>query len=192
MSDNSMKTGIPAKIEITRNFDHLQIVWKWLGLKFYVITPFAILLDVSLLFWSVLAFLFYDHLITLLFLSLHAAASLGVTYYTLAGYLNKTVIDVDVNFLTIKHVPLPFGNHKKIPSKALEQLYCTKRGYPQAGKNFYPTCDVYAITNEPLTIQLLSDMDGVEQALFVEHEIEKFLNIEDRPVKGALNSTTLY
>lgn len=192
MSDNFTDKGIPAKMEITRNVDHLQIVWKWLGLRFYLLTPFAIILDVSLLFWIILAFLLDDPLITLLFLSLHAAASIGMTYYTLAGYLNRTVIDVDVNFLTIKHVPLLFRNHKKIPSHSLEQLYCTKRGYPQAGKDFYPTCDIYAITNEPLTVQLLSDMDGIEQALFVEHEIEKFLNIEDRPVKGALNSTTLY
>ncbi len=187
MSDNSMRTGIPAKIEITRNFDHLQIVWKWLGLKYYLLTPFAIVWDLSLLCSGALTFLFRDLLVIMLVvLFLQAATGIWLTYYVLAGYLNKTVIDVDANFLTIKHVPLPFRNPKKIPSKALEQLYCTKRGYPQAGKDFYPTCDIYAITNEPLTIQLLSDMDGIEQALFVEREIEKFLSIEDRPVKGAI------
>ncbi len=187
MSDNFTKVGIPAKIEITRNFDRLQIVRKWLGFKFYLFTPFAIAWDAFLLFWGVLTFLFHDHLvIMLLILLLLMVSGIWLTYYLLTGYLNKTVIDVDVDFLTIKHGPLPSGGNKKISSKTLKQLYCTRREYFEPRLNPYATCDLRAITDDQRNIMLIEELDNSEQALFIEREIEKFLNIEDRPVKGAI------
>lgn len=184
MSDNLVKTGLPAKIEITRSFDRLQIVRKWLGLQYYLLTPFTIAWDASLLFWG-LIFLFPGPLFLWLFLLVHVAAGIGITYYTLTGYVNKTVIDVDVNFLTIKHGPLPMGSNKKISSRALRQLYCTRREYFSPLLNDYATCDVHAITDDPKNIKLLDDLSR-EQALFIEREVEKFLNIEDRRVKGEI------
>ncbi|MCA9534805.1 MAG: hypothetical protein KC593_14035 [Myxococcales bacterium] len=48
---------------------------------------------------------------TLLFMSLHIAAGVGMTYTTLAGALNRTRVEVDGSTLRVRHGPIPWrGN----------------------------------------------------------------------------------
>jgi hypothetical protein len=120
-----------------------------------------------------------------LFPLVHVAVGMGLTYYVLTGYFNKTRIDVDLNAITIRHEPLPFWGNKKVSSKKIVQLYC-KKDDALGARNGYRAFAVHAITSERRNIKLLSGLDNSEQALFIEQEIEKFLNIEDKRVKGEI------
>jgi hypothetical protein len=186
-----MEIGVPEKIDINKNFQHLRIVRKWFGLKFIFFTLFVLVWDAFLINWYVMAFSStfrgaFDYMI-FLFPLLHVSFGVGMTYYVLAGYLNKTIIDVDFNSLTIRHGPLPFWGNKRISSKMIIQLFC-KNDFSIWNRNMWNRNDitVHAITSEQRNIKLLSGLDNSDQALFIEQEIEKFLNIEDRPVKGEI------
>lgn len=48
------------------------------------------------------------------------------------------------------------------------------------------TYEIHAITHSGRTIKPVSGLESSEQALFIEQEIEKHLNIKDTPVKGEL------
>jgi hypothetical protein len=189
MSHEFTEIGIPDHIQVDKEFQHLRIVRKWFGFKFVFLTLFVIVWDAFLINWYSNGFSssFQDgfELMFVLFPLVHVAVGLGLTYYVLAGYLNKTFIDVDFTSLSIKHAPLPFWGNKTVSSKTIRQLYCKRDDFPNH-RNSYRTFAIHAITSERRNIKLLSGLDTSEQALFIEQEIEKFLNIEDKPVKGEI------
>ena len=189
MSSKFTEIGIPDKIQIDKSFQHLHIERKWFGFKFIFLTLFVVVWDAFLVNWYARAFSFsfqeVGDLMFVLFPLLHVAVGIGLTYYVFAGYLNKTVIEVDFHSITIKHTPVPFWGNKKVSSKTIRQLYCKRDDFPN-NRNSYRAFAVHAITSERRNIKLLSGLDTSEQALFIEQEIEKFLNIEDKPVKGEI------
>jgi hypothetical protein len=66
----------------------------------------------------------------------------------------------------------------------LKQLYAKEDGYSRSG---YPiSYAVHALTDEQRNIKLLAGLDTSEQALFIEQEIERVLNLRDQPVKGEI------
>ena len=181
--------GIPDGIKIDKNFQGLSITRKWFGLKFILLTLFVVIWDAFLINWYAMAlsssFQSAFDVMFIVFPLLHVALGMGLSYYVLAGYLNKTMIDVDFNSITIRHGPIPFWGNQKVPSKTITQLYCKREDYFGSYRSF-GTFAVHAITSERRNIKLLAGLDSSEQALFIEQEIEKFLSIEDKPVKGEI------
>jgi len=181
--------GIPDSIKIDKNFQGLRITRKWFGFKFVLLTLFVVIWDAFLVNWYAMAFSssFQDtfSVMFILFPLFHVALGMGLSYYVLAGYFNKTIIDVDFNSITVRHGPIPFWGNQKISSKTITQLYCKRDEYFGSYRG-YSTFAVHAITSEQRNIKLLTGFDNSEQALFIEQEIEKLLNIEDKPVKGEI------
>jgi hypothetical protein len=189
MSDEFMQIGLPPNITVANEFGHLRIVRKWFSYKYIFLTVFAIFWCGFLLFWygSILSFPRIEVpavIAALLFPLLHVAVGIGLAYYTLAGYLNKTVIEVGFDSLTIKHGPLLTWGNRKISPRELKQLYVKEDGYSRGGQ--VTSYAVHAIMSDQKNIKLLEGLDTSEQALFIEQEIEKFVRIEDRPVKGEI------
>lgn len=189
MTNEYSDIGIPGNIHVDRNVHHLRITRKWFGFKFIFFTLFVLVWDAFLINWYSMAFSsniqdMFD-LMFFLFPLLHVAVGIGLTYYVLTGYLNNTFIDIDYDWITVRHGPLPFFGNKKISSKTAVQLYCKSDDLLGAHNN-YRTFAVYVITRDRRNIKLLSGLDNTEQALFIEQEIENFLNIEDKPVKGEI------
>jgi hypothetical protein len=189
MAGEFVDIGIPDKIWVKKNSHHLRIVKKWFGFKFIYLTLLVIIMGAFLINWYAMFFSFgfqdtFDlifFLLPLLFIIL----GIGLTYYVLTGYTNKTQVDVDFNSITIRHGPLPFWGNKKVSSKTIKQLYCKKEVFFDS-RYRYISFAVHAITNDRRNIKLLSGLDNSEQALFIEQEIERFLNIKDQPVKGEI------
>jgi hypothetical protein len=193
MSNEFMQIGLPANIKVTNEFGHLRIVWRWFHIKYIFMTLVVIILDGCLLtlYATPVRDLLSGNLDLniipmLLLLLLHGTVCIGVTYFMLAGYVNRTVIDVDFDRLTVKSGPLPVWGNKKIPSRTLRQLYVKGNTYSDMGTIM--TYAVRAITDDQRNIKLLGGLDSTEQALFIEQEIEKFLHIEDKPIKGQVDN----
>ena len=176
----------PDKIKVSKDFQHLRIVKKWFGLKFIFLTLFVIIWDAFLINWYSIQFSrslesIFD-LLFILFPLFHLLVGVILTYYVLAGYLNKTFIDVDFNSITVRHEPLPFWGNKKVSTKTIKRLYYEWDdffGIPDNRRSGYHFFAVYAITNEKRIIKLVRGLDNNEQALFVKQEIGKFLNIDE-------------
>lgn len=115
----------------------------------------------------------------------HLAAGIGLTYSTLCGFVNRTVLEVTPEELSVWFEPLPWLGEKTIPVSHLKQLYCVEK--PQRSES--GTSHQYklmAVTQDGRQMELLSNLDAPDIALFFEQQIEDWLKIPDRPVVGEL------
>ena len=85
--------------------------------------------------------------------------------------------------MSIWFEPLPWLGEKRIQTAELKQLYCKEK--LQRGKNSVSyTYQLYAVTRDNQQLQLLSNLDTPDIALFLEQQLEAWLKIEDKPVFG--------
>ena len=174
--------GKPRNFEIERSADGLTIVRKWF-------TPTIIFLSFFCLFWNgFMAVWFYIALTKkiyamALFGSLHGAVGLGLLYTVVAGFLNKTYIRIAYDSLSVKHRPLPSFGQRNMKRQDIKQLYSKEIAqYHKHGCSH--SYSVQAITRTGDVVALVSGLSTSEEALFLEQEIEKYLGIEDEPVRG--------
>ncbi|MBN1935440.1 MAG: hypothetical protein JW934_12300 [Anaerolineae bacterium] len=180
-----MDLGLPNGMEMFNNGDSFAITRRWFSLSTIFLTVFAV-------FWDGFLACFYIMLATpntnpsvFLFPLIHVAIGVGLTYYALAGYINKTHIYVDHSTISIRHAPLPSFGNKTIDASDIKQVY-VKRHVSHSRRGTSVTFQVCALTHSEKNLKLLSGLSSDEQALFVEQEIEKFLRIENVPVRGEM------
>ena len=71
-----------------------------------------------------------------------------------------------------------------MPADQIQQLYCTAK--TSSSRNGTSTAyELHALTSGGEDRKLLK-VDELEQALFIEQEVEKFLGIADVPVRGEI------
>ena len=124
-------------------------------------------------------------ILSLLPMALHLAVGLGLMYFVLSKFINKTDIYVTEQDITITSTPLknPFTKDIVIPTKNITQLYVTR--YVSSTTNGVPNYAyaLYAIADGNRRIPLIKGMNK-ETQLYLEQEIENFLDIDDEKVQG--------
>lgn len=177
------KVPIPVRFEVVPGPGALTIVWTWRSPKFYALLGFA-------LFWDLFVMAWIGGVISAgagvmgLFGLLHAAVGAGLTYYCLGGLLNRTTIAVGQGYLNIRSAPLPYlRKNLELPSRELKQLYCEEREHHGKNGTTYSYA-VNAVLRDGRKQPLLVGLDELGQALYLEQQIEKVLNIQDEPVAG--------
>jgi hypothetical protein len=110
----------------------------------------------------------------------HAAVGLLLVYATLAGLLNRTVITVTSERLTVWHGPVPWWGNRKLPLDELERLSCHKDTAPESQGGTY-VYGVKVLTKGAGEVDFITDLDSA-QALFVKQEVERWLRSHRRGV----------
>lgn len=182
--EKKIELGLPDKLEIFHRGSSMEIVRKWFGWQIVFMTVFA-------MFWDGFLFIWYSKVgdseepMAMYFPLLHIAAGIGLTYYVVAGWLNRTYIRVSCGKIAVRHGPIPWVGNKELEVSNLKQLYA-KEELSRSGRGTTATYEVHAITHNGRNIKLVSGLETSEQALYIEQEIEKCLGIEDIPVKGEI------
>ncbi len=180
--------AMPSRFRIERGSGRLAVRWRWFQWSDLFLLFFAIAWDSFLIGWYSMTTVMGDapgpvKLIMLLFPLAHVAVGVGVTYRALAGLLNTTTVQVVDRTLSVRHFPLPWWPAPTIPVDSLEQLYVSKK--VKHGKNTATvTYELRAVTREHNGRLLLGGLQSLDQALWLEQEIELLLGIRDRPVAG--------
>lgn len=157
--------------------EDLVITRRWFSVKFIGLIFFCIAWDSFLVFWYFRAGA-GGSLMMILFPIAHVAVGVGLTYFTLAGLVNRTVVRVTAETLSIKHRPLPWRGVDPIPVRSLQQLYCEQKIH--SGKNASSTSyNLNAVLNGGKKLTLLSRLESADQALFMEQLIEERLGLVD-------------
>lgn len=178
----------PKNIVIDKEGDDLLIYQKWFSFKYIPLAFFCIAWDSFLIFWYTTALLTKGPWIMFVFPIAHLAVGVGLTYITLAGFLNKTYIYIHESTMLIRHGPLPWPGNRELSTNELEQLFSQEE--VNTGKNGSTyTYQLSAILKNNEKIKLLSNLESPETALFIEQEIESWLKIKDRPVPGEIART---
>lgn len=180
-----MDLGLPEGMDMVNNLDSLEITRRWFSWKIIAMTLFAVVWDGFLVFWYSMATQ-SGSAIMLLFPLVHVAVGMGLTYYVLAGYMNKTRIYVDQMQIVIRHGPLPWFGNRTVDAGEVKQIYVKEHVSRSRRGGATVTFAVHMLTHGQRNVKLLSGLPNSEQALFIEQEIEKFLRIQDVPVRGQL------
>lgn len=176
--------GKPRNFTLTRSNDGLLITRRWFTLGVIPLTFFCLFWNGFMIVWFSIAFTKKIYIMAL-FGSLHGAVGLGMLYAVLAGYFNKTCIRIARDSLQVTHQPFPWPGRKMFKRGDLRQLYSKDvTRYGEHGPS--STYSVQVMTKTGKTIELISGLLSSEEALFIEQEVEKYLRIEDEPVRGEI------
>jgi len=177
---------LEKKLRFYEDQDFMAIEFKWFSPIAYFYLFFTIAWNTFLVFWYSMALgAGAFSILFLLFPLIHVAVGLGLIYFTTCQFLNKTNIIIDDNYLTIRHSPVPWwrGN-VEIPTENINQLY-VKEDKSQSKNGTTYSYSLRAKLNDNTDKEILA-VTGVEdtQMLEIEENLERFMGINDRPVKG--------
>ncbi len=189
--------GAPAKpveIEMPRGLavdewgSELTIVRRWFTPALFFLVFFCCIWDGFLIVWYSIALSSMPGdmaWLALLFPLLHVAVGVGLTYYTICGFVNRTTVHVASGELRVSHRPLPWPGARRIAVLDLDQLFCSE--HISRGKNGTSvTYRLNALLRDGSKVSLLSSIEEPLQVLFLEQKIENFLQIADRYVPGEM------
>ncbi|HEX7901634.1 MAG TPA: hypothetical protein VF950_28000 [Planctomycetota bacterium] len=117
------------------------------------------------------------------FLTPFILIGLGTGYAAIALLLNKTTIKVEGTELKVSHGPMRWPGAKTLDAARIDQLYCAEYvAYTQNNRPQY-RMKIHALMLDGSKVDLISGIDEINQALYLEQILEKHLGIEDRPVR---------
>ena len=111
----------------------------------------------------------------------HAIGGLCFAYATLCRCVNRTRIHVASNEISVQHGPLPWLGNCRIVLHQLKQLFCIERKHPRKGQPRL-TYEVLAWQADDNYETVLSGLEDLHQALFIERQIEEFLGLVEEHV----------
>lgn len=175
---------LPSGMQTLHDRDAFIIRRNWFSPMAFFLVFFCIFWNGFMIFWMYTT-LTKGIWIMAAFGSIHALIGLGMLYFTIASFINKTDISVDPNYLSVRHYPLPWIGSKKIRVHEISQLYCKK--HVTHSKNGTRTSyRVYVITQNNREQKLVSGLNSPNQAQYIEQEIEVILGLENQTVTGEL------
>jgi hypothetical protein len=159
-----------------------RVSWRWFKWDYVGLLLFCVFWDGFLVFWYTLAFTQGGPLLMKLFPILHVAVGVSLTYTVLAGFLNRTRIEVSpAGELTVRHFPLPWARNRSIPAGQIEQLFCEESSWRNNNRR---TFHLSAALVGGRKVCLVSSFNDPGEAKFLEQQIERQLRIKPRPVVG--------
>ena len=173
------------KLDIYEDQNRLEITLKWFSPKAYFLLFFSMAWCGFLVFWYTMAIGGGAPLVFTLFPLIHVAVGVYLVYYTACLFFNQTFVDINDNYLTVTHKPIPWwrGN-KDIGIGEIEQLYVKENKSSSKNGTSY-SYELRAKMRDKSDKSILA-VDGLEsqQLLQIEDYLERFIGITDRPVKG--------
>ena len=169
----------------------LKITWRWVAPHFLFLIFFCVFWDGFLVFWYGIAFTAGSGtggviLPMVLFPLIHVAVGLGLSYYTICGFVNSTVVEAGNGRLTIRHGPLPWRGNYDLDVGSLDQLYSEERIHRGKHGSIRRTYEVCAVDRDGVSKTLLRGLQRPAEALWIEQRLEGHLGIADRAVGGEL------
>jgi hypothetical protein len=175
----------PPDVKIEEGVQDLRLTQRWFSLKYIPMAFFCIAWDSFLIFWYAIALTQGGPWIMAVFPIAHVAVGIGLTYYTIAGFINRTRILVSRRIVAIAHGPLPWTGKVRLDAHDIAQLYCQEEANRNKNGTYY-RYQLSALLRDGRKIKLLSNLNKPDTALFIEQRIEKWLKIEDHPVEGEM------
>jgi hypothetical protein len=180
----------PACVQIGGDGSTCWLRWRWSAPHLLHNVLFCVVWDSVLVYWYYMTFAnvqgpaFWR---TVILPVGHLAVGIGMTYWTLAGFMNRTIVAFDGATLRVSHGPVPWRG-RKLDAAAIEQVYCRERKQrPRRVRSVY---DVFAVLSGNRRVRLLNRLINPGHALFVEDQIEGWLGLPDEIVPGELKASS--
>jgi len=177
---------IPEKLEVEETPREITIKYRWFQ-------PVAFFLVFFCFFWDGFLVFFYSMMFAgdgtpifaMLFPLLHVAVGIGLTWYTISLFVNKTYIVITKHDLSIQHKPLPmffFKKNVQLDRAEVQQVYIKE--VESRGKNGVSySYDLLYLDKNSRSKKILNESDS-EIAMYIRRKIEKYFGIESKPIEG--------
>ncbi len=120
----------------------------------------------------------------LLFVVAFLCVGTGLAYAGLADLIGSTIVTISRGQVVARVGPLPRGRSVTLIASTLQQLYCVtdivESDY--GGPHYYYS--VHALLNDGSRRKLAAPFEELDQALWLEQQIEDALGIRDIPITG--------
>jgi hypothetical protein len=177
---------LPENLNIVHDRGTFIIRRRWFSAAAWLLVFFALFWNGFMVVWMSIA-LSQGQWMMAAFGSIHACVGLGLIYFCVASFINKTDVSVDSNYLGVQHYPMPWLGSKKVRVHDISQLYC-KEHITRSKNRTNVSYRVHAVMNNGRDQKLISGLTTDTQARFIEHEIESVLGLENLEVAGELRS----
>lgn len=171
----------PANVDIHLHADHLKVVRRWYQPRMWLFLMMAVSWFGIVAGFQLMAF--EGGPAWRAIMGLNVVFGIVLLYGALAGLINRTKILVGNGRLTKQHYPLPWRGRLNLETDQIDQFYCTEGTEFQRGRT-RPVYQLNVFLNNGSRYPILRHVDSLETILFLENQIEQFLEIEDRPVDG--------
>ena len=179
-----MHVPIPENMELLEDHGDLVIRRTWRGAYLWPLLLFCIVWDGFMIFWYKMAFSDPSApLMVKVFPIGHVAVGVGLTYFVIAGFLNKTDITISFFSVKVRSFPVKWFGDKEVAVDDIQQLYVTEKiSQNKNGTQVRYTVNIMTKSNRQ--IKLVSGLQEREQAIFIEKKIEEILALPDEAVAG--------
>lgn len=181
-SSSAPLTPFPKNIELLTEFDAIVVRRDWRTSAAYFLVFFTFIWNAFMVAWMTIT-ISQGVWIMAAFGSIHALVGLGLIYFTLASFLNKTDIRITPYTLSIKHYPLRWFGQREYPVETIRQVFC-KEKISRNKNNTSITYQVLFLDQNNRSQKILSGLTDSEQARFIENQVEKTLGIKNQSVSG--------
>ena len=179
-----MTPELPKGVTLDDRGHEIDIAWRWFTPSSWLLIGFAAI-------WNGFVLIFLLSGAFPFFLVLHVLAGLVVGWEALKQALNRTTVNVSSGKIAVSSGPVGASNHAVIDPLNLQQLYSIRR--KTGSTNGRPTYsyEIHAIvSNQRDDVLVVGNIGDLDQALFIEGEIERYLEITDQEVPGAMSRQT--
>ncbi len=184
------EVGQPERIKLHDAGAEVVFSWRWFRAAYLFLVFFAIAWDAFLIFWYSMAVSDKGppgemRWLMIVFPLAHVAVGVGLTYFVIAAFFNRTEVRLTAERLTVHHGPLPWPGNRDLACDDLSKLYCSE----DVRRGRHGTMTRYtlnALLQDGKKVTLLSGLEEFEEALFLEQQIEARLSIPDRRVPGEI------
>jgi hypothetical protein len=177
-----MDMPLPDGLTMSESGGRLRLVHPWFRPVLFVALLACICWDMTLAVWFEIDVSPSElPLVVLLLALVHVAIGVSTTYAVVAGFFNRTIIEVDTTHLVIRHAPMPWPGNRQVRAGDLEQLFCEEQVDRRS-----VTYRLSAVLRDGRKLPLVKTMPEPIQALFLEHTLERHLGIVNQAVAGEL------
>jgi hypothetical protein len=178
----------PPGVWIEDDGDRRRIVRRWFTWVIVFLVFFCIAWDGFLVFWYSMVLEGDAPWIMAVFPIIHLAVGVGLTYFTLAGLFNRTVVEVANGRLLVRHGPVPWPGNRDLDPLEVRQIYCTDAVNTGRYGQIYHRYVVNALLADQRTVPLLTGLDDRITALFYKQQLEGWLRLKPEHVPGAVEA----
>ncbi len=176
----------PDSVQIVKDGLGAMLVQRWFSAKYIFTAVFSVVWVSFLIVWYSISISGGAPVVFLLFPIIHVAVGVFMVYTTLAGFLNRTHLELTQDKLSVWFDPLPWPGEKVLNTADIKQLYCKERvSYTRKGGT-RRSYELHALKQDDQDVKLVSGLDSPDVAQFFEQQLETWLRIEDQPVEGEM------
>ncbi len=170
----------PASLEVDETTKGITISYRWYSWVAWFLIFFALLWNGFLVGW----FLAPTPWFFKAFASLHLAVGIGLVWYIVALFLNKTSIAISRYEVEVLHQPIPFPTfkNKKLEKRQVQQVYL-KENISRGKNGTTITYDICHLDEQGKSGVLLN-VKETETGLFIKRKIEHYFGITPQAIEG--------